>query len=137
MTQQPVILVTGGAGYVGSHVCKALASGGFAPVTFDNLSRGFERLVKWGDLVVGDVRDRDAVDRVLRTYKPAAICHMAALTYVGESVEKPGLYYDNNVVGSLTLAEAAVAAGVPHLVFSSTCAVYGEPQQVQIGRAHV
>lgn len=122
------ILVTGGAGYIGSHACKALAAAGFEPVTFDNLSRGFSHAVRWGPLEQGDLLDRARLDQVLRRYRPAAVMHFAALAYVGESVRQPGFYWRNNVAGSLNLLEAMQAAGTDRLVFSSTCAVYGQPQ---------
>ena len=126
------VLVTGGAGYIGSHACKALAAAGYRPVSFDNLSRGHRDLVKWGPLEEGDVRDRARVDEVLAEHAPAAVMHFAALAYVGESVAKPQLYHDNNVVGSQTLLDAVRAAGVPYLVLSSTCAVYGTPHEMPV-----
>jgi UDP-arabinose 4-epimerase len=126
------VLVTGGAGYVGSHSCKALAGAGFVPVTYDNLSRGHRYAVKWGPLEVGDIRDRERLDAVLRTHRPAAILHCAAFAYVGESVANPTLYYDNNVVGSLVLLEAARAAGIDCVVFSSSCTVYGLPPSTPV-----
>lgn len=119
------ILVTGGAGYIGSHACKRLAAAGYVPVTFDNLSRGHRDFVKWGPLEEGDIRDPVALDRAMVRHRPAAILHFAALTYVGESVSDPETYYLNNVVGSLTLLAAARRAGISHIVFSSTCATYG------------
>lgn len=126
------VLVTGGAGYIGSHVCKALAQAGYVPVVYDNLSRGHAHAVKWGPLEVGDLLDRDKLDEVLARYRPSAILHFAALAYVGESVERPTDYYRNNVTGSLTLIEAATAASIGSLVFSSTCAVYGTVSAVPI-----
>jgi len=119
------ILVTGGAGYVGSHVCKALHRAGFSPVAFDNLSRGFRWTVKWGPLVEGDVRDRMAIEGALRAYQPAAVVHMAAYAYVGESVTDPWLYYENNIGGALSLLAAMRTAGLRKFVFSSSCNVYG------------
>ena len=126
------ILVTGGAGYVGSHACKALASAGYDPVTYDNLSRGFASAVKWGPLEQGDLLDRNRLDRVFRQYRPDAVMHFAALAYVGESMQWPGIYWRNNVVGSLNLLEAMQTAAVDRLVFSSTCAVYGQPERMPI-----
>ena len=127
------VLVTGGAGYVGSHVCKALATAGFEPVTYDNLSRGFEKLVRWGPLERGDINDRTRLDEVMEKYRPAAVCHMAAYAYVGESTEDPAIYYRNNIAGSLTLAEAAVAAKINAFVFSSSCTIYGIPETSPVG----
>jgi UDP-glucose-4-epimerase GalE len=121
------ILVVGGAGYVGSHAAKALNAVGHEVVVFDNLSRGHREFVRWGPLVVGDVRDRAALDQVFRSHTIDAVLHFAALAYVGESVERPGLYYDVNVNGTRNLLDAMVAARVEAIVFSSTCAIYGEP----------
>lgn len=126
------VLVTGGAGYVGSHACKALAAAGYRPVVFDNLSRGFAELVKWGPLVVGDLGDRAAVDAALLVHRPVAVMHFAAFAFVPESVADPYLYYRNNVAGTLTLLEAMRAADVKRLVFSSTCAVYGSVTRTPI-----
>lgn len=119
------ILVTGGAGYIGSHACKALAGAGMRPVTFDNLSTGWSDAVKFGPLEQGDLTDKARVVEVLNTYRPDAIMHFAALSEVGESVRDPGLYWRNNVAGSLNLVEAMVETGVSSIVFSSTCATYG------------
>ena len=126
------ILVTGGAGYVGSHACKALAAAGFVPVTYDNLSRGHREAVRWGPLVEGDLHDRALLAESMRVYKPAAVMHFAAFAYVGESVGDPELYYRNNVGGTLALLSAMREAGIGHLVFSSTCATYGNPSEVPI-----
>jgi UDP-arabinose 4-epimerase len=126
------VLVTGGAGYIGSHTCKALACAGYLPVTYDNLVHGHDWAVKWGPLEQGDIGDRARLDEVIARHKPAAIVHFAAFAYVGESVTDPGKYYRNNVAGSLTLIEAVRDAGVQHLVFSSTCATYGIPDQLPI-----
>ena len=121
------ILVTGGAGYIGSHACKALKLAGFQPVVLDNLSTGHASFVKWGPLVEADVRDSQAVASALRTYNIAAVCHFAANSNVGESVTDPQRYYDNNVVGALSLLQAMRTTGCRKVIFSSTCAVYGEP----------
>lgn len=118
------ILVTGGAGYVGSHTCKALSLAGWRVVVFDNLHRGWRDLVQWGELIQGDLTDSDAIQRALDTVKPDAVAHFAALTYVAESVDQPELYHRNNVLGTLNLLDAMSWAGVEKLVFSSTCAVY-------------
>lgn len=126
------VLVTGGAGYVGSHSCKALAAAGLVPVTYDNLSRGQHEAVKWGPFEPGDIRDRNRLDEVLRRHRPAAILHCAAMAYVGESVADPASYYDNNVTGSLVLLEATRAAGIECVVFSSSCTVYGVPPAMPV-----
>jgi UDP-arabinose 4-epimerase len=121
------ILVTGGAGFVGSHACKALARAGYLPVTFDSLERGHEWAVKWGPLVRGDVRNEDDLARAFTTHRPWAVMHFAAYSYVGESTAEPAKYYDNNVGGSAKLLEACAAFGCNNVVFSSSCATYGVP----------
>lgn len=126
------VLVTGGAGYIGSHACKALAAAGYLPVTYDNLSYGHDWAVKWGPLERGDILDRSRLDAVLLQHRPAAIMHFAAFAYVGESVTDPGKYYRNNVCGSLNLIEAARDHGIERFVFSSTCATYGVPDALPI-----
>jgi UDP-glucose-4-epimerase GalE len=126
------VLVTGGAGYIGSHACKALARAGYTPVAFDNLVFGHEWAVKWGPLEQGDLNDRARLNAVLEQYRPQAVMHFAAYAYVGESVTDPGKYYRNNVGGSLTLLEAMRDHGIGKLIFSSTCATYGTPQQLPI-----
>lgn len=124
------VLVTGGAGYIGSHACKALATRGFVPVSFDNLSTGWAQAVKYGPLVRADLLDRAAIDAALAEYRPVAIMHFAASSLVGEAMQNPGKYWRNNVLGALNLIEAALAADCRALVFSSTCAVYGEQDGV-------
>ena len=124
------ILVTGGAGYIGAHACKALARAGHVPVTFDNLSTGWREAVRFGPLVEGELSDRAALDRAFADHAPDAVMHFAALSLVGEAMADPGRYWRNNVVGSLTLLEAAAAAGCTRFVFSSTCATYGEHDDV-------
>jgi len=126
------VLVTGGAGYIGSHACKALAQSGFEPIAYDNLAHGFAKAVKWGPLEQGDIRDGARLDAVLQRHRPIAIMHFASLIAVGESVADPSIYYDNNVVGSLSLLEAARRNGVDRFVFSSTAAVYGVPESSPI-----
>jgi len=116
------ILVTGGAGYIGSHACKALQQAGYVPVTFDNLFTGWQDAVKFGPFEQGDLLNRSDIDRVFEKYSPAAVMHFAALSQVGESMQKPGLYWQNNVMGSLNLIQAAVDHGCMDFVFSSTCA---------------
>jgi UDP-arabinose 4-epimerase len=130
------ILVTGGAGYVGSHACKALAAKGFEPVAFDNISRGNRWAVKWGPLEEGDIRDERRLGEVLDRHKPVALMHFAALAYVGESVEQPLLYYENNVSGSATLFHTIIKRGPIPVVFSSTCATYGLPEKIPIPEEH-
>ncbi len=124
------ILVTGGAGYIGSHACKALSRAGYVPVTFDNLITGWQDAVKFGPFEKGDLLDRARLDQVFAQYKPAAVMHFAALSQVGEAMSEPGKYWSNNVTGSLNLVEAAVAAECLNFVFSSTCATYGEHDNV-------
>jgi UDP-glucose-4-epimerase GalE len=130
------ILVTGGAGYVGSHACKALAARGFEPVTYDNLSRGNRWAVKWGPLEVGDISDRGRLRDVLERHQPAAVMHFAAYAYVGESVENPLLYFQNNICGSVALLRTILDFNPIPLVFSSTCATYGVPEKVPIPEEH-
>jgi UDP-arabinose 4-epimerase len=130
------ILVTGGAGYIGSHACKALAANGLNPIAFDNLRAGHDWAVKWGPLAKGDLLDSDRLDEVFRLYQPSAVLHFAALAYVGESVEHPSRYYANNVSGTLNLLNAMRTHGVNQVVFSSTCATYGIPETVSISEAH-
>jgi UDP-arabinose 4-epimerase len=131
------ILVTGGGGYVGSHTCKMLARAGLLPVSYDNLTYGHEWAVRWGPLEKGDLLERDRLASVLRRYRPRAVIHFAAYAYVAESVQDPGKYYHNNVVGTLSLLEAMRAVGVNGLVFSSTCATYGEADAVPIKEDHL
>ncbi|PKN08947.1 MAG: UDP-glucose 4-epimerase GalE [Deltaproteobacteria bacterium HGW-Deltaproteobacteria-8] len=130
------ILVTGGAGYIGSHTCKVLAQAGYTPVTLDNLVYGHEWAVRFGPFVQADVLDRAALDRVFAEFHPSAVLHFAAFTYVGESVTDPGKYYRNNAVGTLTLLEAMRDHGCGRLVFSSSCAVYGLPQVLPLTEEH-
>lgn len=130
------VLVTGGAGYIGSHACKLLAAKGIEPVVYDNLSRGNRWAVKWGPLEEGDIADIARVRDVLKRHRPAAVMHFAAFAYVGESVEKPLLYYRNNVCGSAALLQAIVDSGQLPFVFSSTCSTYGIPDTVPIPETH-
>ena len=122
----PNVLVTGGAGYIGSHACKALAAAGYTPVTLDNLSTGWRDAVRFGPLVQADLLDRTALDVAFAEYRPVAVLHFAALSQVGEAMAEPGKYWRNNVSGSLNLIEAAIDAGCLDFVFSSTCATYGD-----------
>ena len=126
------ILVTGGAGYVGSHACKALARAGYRPVAYDSLIRGHREAVRWGPLVQADLADAKRLIDTIKRFEVAAVLHFAAFAYVGESVEDPGLYFRNNVANTLTLLEAMRASAVRHIVFSSTCATYGVPERVPI-----
>ena len=124
------VLVTGGAGYIGSHACKALRDAGHPPVTYDNLETGWADAVKFGPFAQGNLLDRARLNDVFAEYEPVAVMHFAALSQVGESMKDPGKYWRNNVEGSLTLIEAAVAAGCMDFVFSSTCATYGDQDNV-------
>jgi UDP-arabinose 4-epimerase len=126
------ILVIGGAGYIGSHTCKALKQAGYEPIVFDNLCYGHRDFVNWGPLVVGDTGDAASVTRAIEHYAAAAVMHFAAFAYVGESVIDPAKYYRNNVGGMLGVLDGMRAAGCNKLVFSSTCAVYGEPEVLPI-----
>ena len=134
---RPCVLVTGGAGYIGSHACEALARTGYLPVAYDNLSHGFESLVRFGPLEQGDIRDRERLMEVMSRRKPTAVMHFAGLISVGESVQDPALYYDNNVNGALCLIDAARDSGISRIVFSSTAAVYGMPKEQPITEAAV
>jgi UDP-arabinose 4-epimerase len=130
------VLVTGGAGYVGSHCCKAFANAGWNVVTLDNLSRGWRDAVRWGPLIECDIRDEARMRGTLDMYKPDLVAHFAALAYVGESVADPARYYANNTAGTLALLEAMRAAGCSRLLFSSTCASYGVPDTLPIDERH-
>jgi UDP-glucose 4-epimerase len=126
------ILVTGGAGYIGSHACKALLRAGHEPVCFDNLSTGWRDAVKFGPFEQGDLLDRARLDEVFAAHRPEAVMHFAAFSDVGESMRDPAKYWRNNVEGSLNLVEAMLAAGCDRMVFSSTCATYGEQDGVML-----
>lgn len=130
------ILVTGGAGYIGSHTCKALKQAGYEPVTFDNMVYGHEWAVKWGPLIKGDILDGDTLDAVFKQYAPKAVLHFAAFAYVGESVADPEKYYRNNVMGTLSLLSAMRRAKCKNIVFSSTCATYGVPKELPLREDH-
>jgi UDP-arabinose 4-epimerase len=126
------LLVTGGAGYIGSHTCKRLHANGFAPVVYDNLTTGNRRAVKWGPLIEADITDTTTLIRTLERYSPEAVIHFAASAYVGESVCEPEKYYRNNVVGTLSVLQACRQARVKNLIFSSSCATYGVPATLPI-----
>ena len=126
------ILVTGGAGYIGSHTCKALALAGHRPLAYDNLSTGHRQLVRWGDLVRGDVLDTALLETTLRSHRIQGVIHFAALSQVGESVADPASYYRNNIAGTQSILDAMRGHGITDIVVSSTCAVYGLPATVPI-----
>jgi UDP-glucose 4-epimerase len=126
------VLVTGGAGYIGSHACKALKRAGFVPVTYDSLITGWQAAVKFGPFEQGDLADRARLDAVFARWKPVAVMHFGALSLVGDAMRDPGLYWRANALASLTLIEAAVAAGCLDFVFSSTCATYGDHDGVML-----
>lgn len=126
------ILVTGGAGYIGSHACKALHAAGYTPVTYDNLIYGHEKAVKWGPFIKGDILDIDLLFDVCEHYTPLAVMHFAAFAYVGESVENPSKYYKNNITGTLNVVEAMRHVNMDAIVFSSSCATYGLPNTMPI-----
>ncbi len=126
------ILVTGGAGYIGSHACKKLRKMGYNPITFDSLVTGWKDAVQFGPFEKGDLLKPDDLDRVFTTWQPKAVLHFAALSEVGTSVKVPGLYWRNNVIGSLNLLEAMVRAKCSKLVFSSTCSIYGENDKILV-----
>jgi len=130
------VLVTGGAGYIGSHAAKALARAGFEPVVFDNFSAGHRWAVKWGPLVEADMSDHGALRQAIRRYGIVAAIHFAAHAYVGESVREPRKYFQNNITNSLNLIDALLDTGVKHIVFSSSCAVYGVPESLPISEDH-
>ena len=136
MTLTKRILVTGGAGYVGSHCCKAFSEAGWEVFVFDNLSRGWRDFVQWGPLIEGDILDLEALEQAFRDVKPDAVAHFAALAYVGESVSQPDLYYRTNVMGTMNILDAMRSSKVDKIVFSSTCGTYGEPQRLPIDEAH-
>ncbi|MGB0496896.1 MAG: UDP-glucose 4-epimerase GalE [Rubricella sp.] len=126
------ILVTGGAGYIGSHACKALAEAGHLPVAYDSLVTGWRKAVRFGPFEQGDLNDASRLDEVLARHRPDAVMHFAALSNVGEASEKPLLYWRNNVGGTIALLDAMARAGIRRLVFSSTCAVYGDHDGVTL-----
>jgi UDP-arabinose 4-epimerase len=130
------VFVTGGAGYVGSHCCKAFSNAGWNVVVYDNLSRGWEDFVKWGPLIKGDILDVDKLTQEMRRVRPDAVVHFAALAYVGESVSCPEDYYRTNTMGALNVLSAMRKNSVEKIVFSSTCATYGIPNRSPIDESH-
>lgn len=130
------VLVTGGAGYIGSHTCKQLSRAGYLPVVFDNLIRGHAEFVKWGPLERGDLADTARICEVLHNYQPEAVLHFAAFAYVSESVKDPLKYYYNNISGTLNLLYAMKKYDIHKLVFSSSCVVFGNPQTIPIDEKH-
>jgi UDP-glucose-4-epimerase GalE len=131
------VLITGGAGYIGSHTAKALARVGIEPVVYDNLSAGHRWAVKWGPLVEADLSDRLALRRTIQQYDITAAIHLAAHAYVGESIFEPRRYFENNVTNTLNLLDAFLDTGVGRVVFSSSCAVYGIPNAIPIREDHL
>ncbi|HEV2234719.1 MAG TPA: UDP-glucose 4-epimerase GalE [Terriglobia bacterium] len=130
------ILVTGGAGYIGSHTAKALARAGYEPVVLDNFGTGYRSAVRWGPLVEGDLKDAGLISKVIKEYEVKAVIHFAASLLVGESMAQPQKYFWNNVVNTLKLLDAMLATSVKHIVFSSSAAVYGTPDKVPIPEDH-
>ncbi len=130
------ILVTGGAGYIGSHTCKALKAAGYTPITLDNMVYGHDWAVKWGPFIRGDILNRGDLDEAFEEFRPEAVLHFAAFAYVGESVSDPEKYYKNNVAGSLSLLSAMRRHKCSRIVFSSTCATYGVPERVPLTEDH-
>jgi UDP-glucose-4-epimerase GalE len=126
------VLIVGGAGFIGSHCAKAVAAAGHECVVYDNLSTGHRAFVKWGPLVQADIRDGAALARVFRDFSFDAVIHFAALAYVGDSVVDPNIYYDVNINGTRCLLDAMRGAGVSQIVFSSSCATYGQPERIPI-----
>jgi UDP-glucose 4-epimerase len=131
-----MILIAGGAGYIGSHANKILNKRGFETVVYDNLSRGHREFAKWGQFVLGDVADKDQLRHCFKTYPIEAVMHYCAFCYVGESVDHPSEYYRNNVINTLNLLDVMVECGVKYFIFSSTCATYGNPLQIPMTEEH-
>jgi UDP-glucose-4-epimerase GalE len=130
------ILVTGGAGYIGSHMCKILSQNGYTPVSFDNLSVGHEKAVKWGPLIRGDLKDKNSIKKAFENYSISAVMHFAANALVGESTINPLKYYENNVTSTINLIQAMIEHKVKYFIFSSTCATYGTPNYTPIDENH-
>ena len=130
------VLITGGAGYIGSHVCKMLEQDGHTPVTYDNLSNGNREAIQWGPFEEGDILDQDKLRYVLKKYQPEAVMHFAAFAYVGESTINPKKYYRNNVVGTLNIAECMIQESINNLIFSGSCATFGAPESMPINETY-
>ena len=130
------VLIVGGAGYIGSHMCKYLAERGYRPLVLDNLIYGHRAAVKWGPLLEGSIGDADFLRHVFGKHRIEAVMHFAAFCYVGESVTDPAKYYENNVSNTVTLLQVMLEQGVRHFIFSSSCATYGEPQEIPIREDH-
>ncbi len=130
------VLVTGGAGYVGSHTCKALKNAGYTPITYDNLVYGHKDFVKWGQFICGDILDQEKLEKIIRQYNIYSVIHFAAFAYVGESINEPNKYYKNNVTGTISLLEVIKNTGLNRIIFSSTCAIYGIPTYIPITETH-
>lgn len=136
LSKSASVLVTGGAGYIGSHTCKALAAAGYTPVCLDNLSLGHRWAVQWGPLVVADLLDADAVRNALEEHRIESVIHFAGSAYVGDSMRDPAAYYRNNVLTTLSLLDTMRAVGVKDVIFSSSCSVYGNPDRLPIAETH-
>ena len=130
------VLVTGGAGYIGSHVCKSLKIKGYTPIVVDNLIYGHESAVKWGDFVKGDLLDKNFLEELFIKYDFSSVIHLAAFAYVGESVQDPAKYYNNNIIGAINLMNTMLENNVKKLIFSSTCSTYGSPKNIPIDELH-
>ncbi|NQT68408.1 MAG: UDP-glucose 4-epimerase GalE [Desulfobacteraceae bacterium] len=130
------ILIVGGAGYIGSYMCKYLAKNGYHPIVLDNLVYGHRQAVKWGPFIAGQMADTKLLDQIFKEHPIAAVMHFAAFCYVGESVEDPGKYYQNNVAATITLLEEMLKKNIKNFIFSSSCAVYGEPVEIPITEQH-
>lgn len=130
------ILVVGGAGYIGSHMCKSLYAQGYTPIVLDNLARGHRGAVQWGPFVQGNMEDSALLQNVFSEYQIAAVMHFAAFAYVGESVTHPGMYYQNNVAAPIILLQQMAEYGISRFIFSSTCAIFGEPVEIPMDEKH-
>jgi UDP-glucose-4-epimerase GalE len=130
------ILVTGGAGYIGSHCCKELNRRGYTPITLDNLVYGHRENVKWGPFFEGNIGDRHVLEEILNHHRVQAVMHFAAFAYVGESVTDPKKYYGNNLKGTISLLDTLIANGIKYFIFSSSCATYGIPARIPIDEQH-